>query len=406
VKIICVGAGPAGLYFSVLMKLCDPRHDVTILERNARGETRGWGVVFWQNLLTELYEADADSAREIERRAYRWDDQVTEVRGHKVSNTGVPGFGIDRQHLLDIFTRRAQGLGVRVEFGHEVTAVAELPEADLTVASDGVNSRIRAETGGFETDSRLGRNRYIWLGTDKVFDSFTFPFVETDSGWLWAHAYGIDASTSTFIVECSEETYRGFGFDSMPLRDCLSHLQKDFAQQLDGHALFGQRGDGVAAKWLRFKTITNQRWYRGTTVLAGDAAHTTHFTLGSGTKLAIEDAIALARSLQEHDDLSAALTAYEAERRQALLQPQSEAYFSALWFENVPRYVELKPEQFFALMRERRSPLLPRMSPQLYYRLHHMTQTFPLVREARHMVGPKARELYSRLGRGTSKSER
>ena len=314
-KITCVGGGPAGLYFALLMKLHDPRHDVTILERNAPGTTRGWGVVFWRDLLAELYDADAESAREVDRQAFRWDDQVVEVRGRQVRNTGVRGFGIDRRHLLDILVKRAQGAGVRIEFGHEVAALADLPAADLTVASDGVNSRIRTETGGFGTDSRVGRNKYIWLGTDKVFDSFTFPFVQTDSGWLWAHTYGIDRETSTFIVECSNQTYCSLGFDTMPPRDCLSHLQKIFAHQLDGHTLIGQRGDGTDVQWLSFKTVTNQRWYRGTTVLAGDAAHTTHFTIGSGTKLAIEDAIALARNVGTHDDLQAGLAAYEKERR-------------------------------------------------------------------------------------------
>ena len=399
-KITCVGGGPAGLYFALLMKLHDPRHDITILERNAPGTTRGWGVVFWRDLLAELYGADAESAREIEQQAFRWDDQVLEVHGRQVSNTGVRGFGIDRRHLLDILVKRAHGAGVRIEFGHEVAALADLPAADLTVASDGVNSRIRTETGGFGTDSRVGRNKYIWLGTDKVFDSFTFPFVQTDSGWLWAHTYGIDRETSTFIVECSNQTYCSLGFDTMPPRDCLSHLQKIFAHQLDGHTLIGQRGDGTDVQWLSFKTVTNQRWYRGTTVLAGDAAHTTHFTIGSGTKLAIEDAIALARNVGTHDDLQAGLAAYEKERQEALLQPQSEANFSAQWFENIPRYIDLEPEQFFALLRERRSPLLPRLSPRLYYGLHHTTQTLPVLREVRSRVGPKARELYSRRGRG------
>ena len=404
VRITCVGGGPTGLYFALLMKLHDSRHDITVLERNAPGVTRGWGVVFWQDLLAELYDADPESAREIEQQSFRWDNQVLEVRGHRVSNTGVRGFGINRQRLLDILVRRAQGAGVRIEFGHAAVDVADLPGADLVVASDGVNSRVRSETGGFGTDSRVGRNKYIWLGTDKVFSSFTFPFVETQSGWLWAHTYGIDPDTSTFIVECSAETYQGLGFETMSPEGTLSQLEQIFEQQLDGHRLMGQRPDGADVQWLNFRTVTNEHWYRGRTVLAGDAAHTTHFTIGSGTKLAVEDAIALTRSLQRHPDLEAGLAAYQRQRQQELLQPQSEANFSAQWFENIPRYIDLKPEQFFALLRERRSPLLPRLSPQLYYRLHHTTQTSPLLREVRNRVGPKAREIYSRRGRARSTS--
>ena len=192
---------------------------------------------------------------------------------------------------------------MQVEFGHEVRDPSQLPEADLIVACDGVNSRTRIETEGFQTDVQLGSNRYIWLGTDKVFESFTFPFVPTDSGWVWAHAYGIDAKTSTFIVECTAETYAGLGFDTMPPDACLSVLEKIFAGHLDGHQLIGQFPDGTNAPWLNFRTVTNQRWYQGRTVLAGDAAHTTHFTIGSGTKLAIEDAIALAGNLQRYGEL-------------------------------------------------------------------------------------------------------
>jgi 2-polyprenyl-6-methoxyphenol hydroxylase-like FAD-dependent oxidoreductase len=395
-RVACVGGGPAGLYFALLMKLGEPRHDVTIFERNAPGATRGWGVVFWEDLLQELYSADPEPAREIEQAAFRWDKEVVDVQGTQAVFGVSRGYGISRQRLLDILIRRAQGAGVHIEFDCEVTAPSQLPEADLIVACDGVNSRIRQATKGFHTDVQLGSNKYIWLGTDKVTGSFAFPFVHTDSGWIWAHTYGIGAETSTFIVECSAETHAGLGFDAMPLSDCLAILKKIFEHHLDGHQLIAQTSGENRAEWLNFRTITNERWYNGKTVLVGDAAHTTHFTIGSGTKLAVEDAISLAGNLQHHGDLGLALESYERERQRALLRPQAEARFSAQWFENVPRYIGLKPHQFGALLRERRTSLLPRLSPRFYYRLSHTAQEIPGLRELLKRVEPRAREVYGR----------
>jgi 2-polyprenyl-6-methoxyphenol hydroxylase-like FAD-dependent oxidoreductase len=378
------------------MKLREPQHEVTVFERNGPGATRGWGVVFWDDLLEKLYGADPQSAQEIERASFHWDGQVVDVRGTRVRDASLRGYGINRQRLLDVLTRRAQGLAVRIEFDYEVMAPGQLPEADLIVACDGVNSRTRLETGGFSTDVQLGGNKYIWLGTDKVFESFTFPFVRSDSGWVWAHAYGIDAKTSTFIVECTAETYAGLGFDAMPSQGCLAVLEKLFEVHLDGHQLIGQLQDGTYAQWLNFRTVTNKHWYQGKTVLAGDAAHTTHFTIGSGTKLAVEDAIALADNLQRHDELEPALESYERERQGSLLQPQSEARLSAQWFENISRYIDLEPHQFFALLHARRSPVLPHLSPRLYYQLHRTSEEVPVLRGLRRRVGPEASRLYGR----------
>jgi 2-polyprenyl-6-methoxyphenol hydroxylase-like FAD-dependent oxidoreductase len=395
-RVACVGGGPAGLYFALLMKLRESRNDVTIFERSAPGATRGWGVVFWGDLLEKLYSADAESAREVERASFPWDRYVVDVRGKQVVYTADRGYGIKRQRLLGILADRALALGARIEYEHEVTAPAQLPDFDLIVACDGVSSRIRQEAEGFGTDVQLGSNKYIWLGTDKAFGSFTFPFVHTASGWIWAHTYGIDVAASTFIVECSAGTWAGLGFDTMPLSDCLTVLEKIFGRHLDGHQLIGQTSGENKAQWLNFRTVTNKHWHDGKTVLVGDAAHTTHFTIGSGTKLAIEDAITLARNLQQGGDLELALGSYERERQTALLKPQADAHFSAQWFENIPRYVNLKPHQFGALLRERRTPLLPRLSPRLYYQLSRTAQEIPGLRELLRRAEPRAREVYSR----------
>jgi 2-polyprenyl-6-methoxyphenol hydroxylase-like FAD-dependent oxidoreductase len=395
-RIVCVGGGPAGLYVALLLKLREPRHDVTVFERGVPGATRGWGVVFWNDLLAQLHHADPESAREIEKASFCWDNQIVDVRGQQVLHTAGYGYGIRRQRLLDVLVERALGAGVQIEFDHEVTDPSQIPDADLIVACDGVNSRIRDAAEGIETDVHLGRNKYIWLGTDKVFNSFTFPFVNTDSGWLWAHAYGVDVESSTFIVECSAETCHRIGLDAMPSAECLSLLETLFARHLDGHRLIGQQADGMNVQWLNFRTVTNKRWHDGRTVLAGDAAHTTHFTIGSGTKLAIEDAIALAGNVQRHDRLMPALQSYEKQRQAALVQFQNEARCSAQWFENIPRYIDLKPHQFFTLLRERRSPLLPRLSPKLYYRLYQASHEVPVLRDVRRRVGPKIMDLYSR----------
>jgi 2-polyprenyl-6-methoxyphenol hydroxylase-like FAD-dependent oxidoreductase len=396
-RIACVGGGPAGLYFALLLKQREPRHDITIFERSAPGATRGWGVVFWSDLLEKLYRADPDSAREIERVSYPWDSHVVDVRGEQVVFTTDRGYGIKRQRLLDILAHRALASGAHIEFNHEVTARSQLPDFDLIVACDGVNSRIRQDTEGFQTDVQLGRNKYIWLGTDKVFKSFTHLFVQTDSGWIWAGANGIDAETSTFVVECSAETWAGLGFDTMPLSDCLPVLEKIFGRHLDGHQLIGQTAGENNAQWLSFRTVTNKRWHDGKTVLVGDAAHTTHFTIGSGTKLAIEDAITLADNLQHHGEMKSALESYEKERQAAILAPQIAARFSTQWFENLPRYIDLKPHQFSTLLRRRRSPLLPHLSPQLYYWLYPTPREVPALRSLRKWAGPKVTRIYSRL---------
>ena len=358
---------------------------------------RGWGVVFWGDLLEKLYSTDPESAREIEQASFGWDKMVVDVQGEQVMYPPSRGYGIKRQRLLEILARRALAAGVHIEFDHEVTAPSQLPECDLIVACDGVNSRIRNETKGFQTNVQLGENKYIWLGTDKIFKAFSFPFVHTDSGWIWAHAYGVGAESSTFIVECPAETWAGLGFDTMPHEDCLAVLEKIFEGSLDGHQLIGQTSGETNAQWLNFRTVTNKHWHDGKIVLAGDAAHTTHFAIGSGTRLAIEDAIALADNLQRHGEVKPALEAYERERRAVLAGPQIAARLSAQWYENVPRYIGLKPRQFATLMRRRRSPLLPHLPPRLAYWLYPTSREIPALRSLRGWAGPGLIAAYNRL---------
>jgi 2-polyprenyl-6-methoxyphenol hydroxylase-like FAD-dependent oxidoreductase len=390
-RVVCVGGGPAGLYFALLMKLQDPVHDITVFERGAAGSTEGWGVVFWNDVLAKLYARDSGSARDIEQAALVWQNELIDIKGEQILHAGGRGYSIRRQYLLNILADRAQSLGVNIKFNQEITSRSQLPEADLIVASDGVGSRIRLESGRFETDVRLGSNKYIWLGTDKVFEAFTWPFVQTSSGWLWANAYGIDAESSSFVVECSADTWADLGFDAMTPQDTLSLLEKIFEQNLDGHHLVLQVRGGAKVSWLNFRNVANRRWYDGKTVLMGDAAHTTHFSIGFGTRLAIEDAMVLADKLKHQgDDLQLALESYEEERKAEILQPQSDGHFSALWLENVPRYIDLKPHQFDTLFHQRRSPLLSRLSPRLFYQIHQASKKVPVIQEFRTRVGEKA----------------
>jgi 2-polyprenyl-6-methoxyphenol hydroxylase-like FAD-dependent oxidoreductase len=397
-RIACIGGGPAGLYFAILMKARDSAHEVTVFERNPPGVTYGWGVVFWDDLVEQLQASDPATANEIGARSFRWNGQLLAVESKPPVHVGGHGYGIGRQRLLDILVERATGLGVRVEFESPVED-PELPESDLIVACDGVNSRLREHRREeLQTDVLVGPNKYIWLGTSRVFDAFTFAFEHTDAGWIWCHAYGFDGSMSTFIAECSPETWTGLGFDTLDEADCVHLLETIFERHLQGHGLKSKGG----ASWLNFRTVTNENWHMDDVVLMGDAAHTTHFTVGSGTRLALEDAISLATRLQEATSVAGALVQYEKERRAALRRTQSEARLSARWFESVPRYIDLEPPQVFALLRERRSPLLPRVPPRTYYRLYRATQRNTAMRKLRYWGAPAVKAVYSRVSRGAT----
>lgn len=368
-KIVCVGGGPAGLYLATSVKLRNKEHDITVVERNPAGVTYGWGVVYWDDMLDNLYDNDPKSAREIRNSSVVWEGQEVHVRGKETVYLSGYGYSMGRKRLLDILARRAMDLGVDVQFGCEVENPAEVADADLTVACDGVNSRARQlHADHFRTDVEVGRNKYVWLGTHKVFNSFTFAFEETDAGWIWFHAYRFDSDTSTCIVECSPETWQGLGFDALGPNESIALLEKIFEPYLDGHSLIKQRRQLGNTPWLNFRGISNENWYHDNIVLMGDAAHTTHFTIGSGTKLAIQDAITLAEKLHEHEDLPAALAAYEEERRVALLALQNPACNSARWFENVYRYIDQGAVQFaYSLLNRRQEKTTPEEIPWHYH---------------------------------------
>ena len=383
-KIVCVGGGPAGLYFATLVRLRNEEHDITVVERNPAGVTYGWGVVFWDDMLDNLYDNDPESAREIRGRSVLWENQEVHVRGKQTIHLGGYGFSMGRKRLLDILAKRAMDLGADVRFGREVEDPSEFADADLIVACDGVNSRVRQLYGNhFETDVEVGRNKYIWLGTHKLFDAFTFGFEETIAGWLWFHAYRFDSDTSTCIVECSPETWEGLGFGELGPDESIALLEKIFERYLDGHSLINQMHHLGKTPWLNFRRISNGNWYHDNIVLMGDAAHTTHFTIGSGTKLAIDDAIGLAEKLHYHKDLQAALKAYEEERRASLLALQSAAHNSALWFENVQHHIDQEAISFaFSLVTRRQEATAPVTIPW-HYQLHWAAREIAALRRLR-----------------------
>ena len=349
-KIACVGAGPAGLYFAISMKLRDPAHEIEIFERNPPGVTFGWGVVFSDLTVDNITRNDPASAAIITKEFAHWDDIDVHFRGETITSGGHGFIGIGRKRLLEILTDRARELGVRIHFEAECDPADPKWRAyDLVIASDGINSRFRdayAEAFGVDVDVRA--NKFVWLGTSKVFDAFTFAFEETVHGWIWAHAYRFAPDCSTFIVECSEETWRGFGFDRISQDEAITACEKLFAKYLDGHRLQSNASHLVgSAAWLNFRRIKCERWSTGNVILLGDAAHTAHFSVGSGTKLALEDAIKLADVLNRPGlSLEAAMDEYVAERNLEVLKLQNSARNSTEWFETLERYTHFEPLQF------------------------------------------------------------
>lgn len=352
-KIICAGAGPAALYLAISLKRRDAGHDVTIIERDPPGATYGWGVVYLDDLLDVLYRNDGESARQIREASTLWQIEQIRVRGEDTGYLPGYGYSVARSTLLDILARRARALGVDVQYNRDVGDLSDFADADLVVGADGANSRVRQlHEEHFGTRLSTGDARYIWLGTDKVFESFTFAFEETPAGWIWFYAYPSSAQVSTCIVECSPSTWRGLGLDERNTEDSMRMLEKIFSDALDGHALIS-RSRGQPARWLRFVEVTNRTWCHDNVVLVGDAAHTTHFTLGSGTRLAMIDAVMLAQSVYDHDDLPGALRNFDERGRAALRRIQAAARTSMAWFEQPDRYLDRNAADFAYAMSTR-----------------------------------------------------
>ncbi|KQV33446.1 bifunctional salicylyl-CoA 5-hydroxylase/oxidoreductase [Massilia sp. Root335] len=358
-NIVCIGGGPAGLYFALLAKKREPAHRIVVVERNRPYDTFGWGVVFSDQTLGNLVAADEPTARSILQAFNHWDDIDVFFKGERITSGGHGFCGIGRKRLLNILQQRCEELGVELVFETDVQddqAVAARYGADLVIAADGLNSRIRTRYAAtFRPTVETRRCRFVWLGTTKKFDAFTFVFKETEFGWFQAHVYQFDGATSTFIVETPDEVWRKAGLADMPQDEAIAFCERLFADHLDGHPLLSNaahlRG---AAIWIAFPRIVCERWVHWNdgvpVVLMGDAAHTAHFSIGSGTKLALEDAIELARCFGSHagngGDTRAALDAYQASRAVEVLKIQSAARNSMEWFENVERYTALDAEQF------------------------------------------------------------
>ncbi len=341
-KVVCLGGGPAGLFFAALLKQADARHDVTVIERNRPDDTFGFGVVFSDATEEALAKADPLITEAMGRHAHRWDDIEINYRGEKLISTGHGFSGLSRRTLLGLLHERCRASGVRLCFNRDVRDPEEFRDADLVVAADGVNSLVRERY----RDQFLPRvderpNRFVWLGTTRPFPAFTFYF-KADAHGLWrVHAYQYEPGASTFIVEATEATWLSAGLEHADEAATLEFCERLFADELEGHRLISNR-----SIWRRFPTVSNARWHHGNVVLMGDAAHTAHFSVGSGTKLAMEDGIALVAALRDHSRVPEALDSYVAARRPAVESLQRAAQVSLQWFEDTERYMQLEPLQF------------------------------------------------------------
>ncbi|NKN39291.1 bifunctional salicylyl-CoA 5-hydroxylase/oxidoreductase [Agrobacterium sp. a22-2] len=360
-RIVCIGGGPAGLYFGLLMKKFHPEHTITVVERNKPYDTFGWGVVFSDATMDSMKIWDPQSAAKIQDAFNHWDDIEVLFKGTRQRTSGHGFVGIGRKRLLNILQERCEELGVELQFETDVDSDLDFPDADLIIASDGLNSKIRQKyTEIFEPDMVVRPNRYIWLGTNKLYDAFTFDFRKTDHGWFQAHIYKFDERTSTFIIETTEEAYQAHRLGELDQQGSIDFCEKLFTEVLDGGSLMTNARHLRGSAWLNFNRLICGKWshFNGNShvVLMGDAAHTAHFAIGSGTKLAIDDAIELTNQFQklghDKDKIPAVLSAYEEIRRVDVARIQNAARNAMEWFEVVgERYADsMEPEQFMYSM--------------------------------------------------------
>ncbi len=349
-RIACLGGGPAGLYFATSMKLRGAAHEVDLFERNRPDDTFGWGVVFSDQTVENLMANDPVSGAVVRDEFAHWDDIEVHIHGETIRSSGHGFIGIGRKRLLAILQERARELGVRLHFEHEASPdLNDWAEYDLVIAADGANSRIRSRyEPHFGVDIQVRRNKFFWFGTTRSFEAFTFAFERTQAGWVWAHAYRFDEGFSTFIVEMEPDTWATLGLDRMDQDEAIALCERIFARYLDGHALQSNaRHLPGPQAWLNFRRIICERWSYRNLILLGDAAHTAHFSIGSGTKLALEDAIKLAEVLNRPGlAREAALEEYQAERNVEVLKLQNSARNSTEWFETLDRYLHFEPIQF------------------------------------------------------------
>jgi anthraniloyl-CoA monooxygenase len=341
-KVTVIGGGPGGLYFALLAKKAWPRWDITVLERNRPDDTFGFGVVFSDQTLDTFKACDPVTYERIRRRFAYWGDVDVVYKG-RVMRSGGNGFcGCSRVALLNILQDRGRELGVQMRFQREVQSLEEFGDSDLVVVADGINSRIREKyKDHFQPSVDLRSNKFTWLGSTRALDAFKYFFRETAEGVLLAHCYQYEPDRSTWVIEMDEHTWRNFGFDKLSETDMLPVLERVFAEELDGHPLIANR-----SLWRNFPNISNKTWVKDNAVLVGDAKATAHFSIGSGTKLAMEDAIALFEAFKTQPEVKNALTVYDTARREEVEKTQHAANVSLAWFEHMKRYWAMEPPQF------------------------------------------------------------